>query len=78
MAVAFDRRDEQCAPQDDDEVVGERLGVVAPHRLGIHLPFECYADDILEEHGVIERVRRFVRKPFTPRELTRVIRDVLD
>ena len=54
----------------------DRITMARPNVPAIYI--SGYADDILEEHGVIERVRRFVRKPFTPRELTRVIRDVLD
>jgi CheY-like chemotaxis protein len=54
----------------------ERITMTRPNVPAVYI--SGYADDILEEHGVIARTRRFVRKPFTPGELTRVIRDVLD
>lgn len=54
----------------------DRITMARPNVPAVYV--SGYADDILEEYGVLERSRRFVRKPFTPRELTRVIRDVLD
>jgi PAS domain S-box-containing protein len=54
----------------------EQITMTRPNVPAVYI--SGYADDILEEHGVIARARRFVRKPFTPGELTRVIRDVLD
>jgi two-component system, cell cycle sensor histidine kinase and response regulator CckA len=37
-----------------------------------------YADDILDDHGVTDRARGFVRKPFAPSDLARAIREMLD
>lgn len=37
-----------------------------------------HADDVLDAHGVADRTRHFVRKPFTPSELMRAIRELLD
>jgi len=37
-----------------------------------------YADDTMAQHGVFEDGMRFLRKPFTPDELARTVRQVLD
>ena len=36
-----------------------------------------HSDEVLDEHGV-DRTRNFVHKPFTPSDLMRAIRDLLD
>jgi two-component system cell cycle sensor histidine kinase/response regulator CckA len=37
-----------------------------------------YADDTMAQHGVLEAGTSFLRKPFTPDELARTVREVLD
>ena len=37
-----------------------------------------YADDTMQVHGVFEDGMRFLRKPFTPDELARTVREVLE
>jgi PAS domain S-box-containing protein len=54
----------------------DRIMTTRPNVPAVYL--SGYADDIVEGHGVVDRVSRFVRKPFTPSELARAIRLVLD
>lgn len=37
-----------------------------------------YTDDAIVRHGVMYERTNFIQKPFTPAELTRKIREVLD
>jgi len=37
-----------------------------------------YTDDRIEQHGVLEEGLRFLRKPFTPDEIGRALREALD
>jgi two-component system, cell cycle sensor histidine kinase and response regulator CckA len=53
-----------------------RITATRPHVPTLYV--SGYADDILEAHGLIDRTRGFVRKPFTPSELASAIRRMLD
>lgn len=37
-----------------------------------------YADDMMQQHGVFDDGMRYLRKPFTPDELAKTVREVLD
>jgi len=37
-----------------------------------------YANDAMEQRGILAEGRSFLRKPFTPEEIARALRDVLD
>jgi DNA-binding response OmpR family regulator len=37
-----------------------------------------YSRDIIGRHGIIGKEVDFIQKPFSPRELTRKIREILD
>jgi hypothetical protein len=37
-----------------------------------------YADSVVVEHGVLQSGRAYLQKPFTPAQLARVVRRVLD
>ena len=37
-----------------------------------------YTDDAIVEHGVLQKGVQFIQKPFTPHDLARKVREVLD
>jgi two-component system, cell cycle sensor histidine kinase and response regulator CckA len=54
----------------------ERIRAVRPGVPALYI--SGHADDVLDAHGVADRTRHFVRKPFTLSELMRAVRDLLD
>ena len=56
--------------------LAKRLAVVRP---GLRILFMSgYADDALADHGVLAADVAYLQKPFTPDELARRVREVLD
>ena len=37
-----------------------------------------YTEDEIMRRGIVRMERRFIEKPFTPAQLSRLVRDVLD
>jgi two-component system, cell cycle sensor histidine kinase and response regulator CckA len=62
---------DMSGPASVERIRAARAGVPALYISG-------HADDVLDAHGVADRTRHFVRKPFTPSELMRAIRELLD
>jgi DNA-binding response OmpR family regulator len=56
--------------------VAEALRALRPHLKAIYT--SGYTDDVILRTGALEHERYFVRKPFTPLELTERVRLVLD
>jgi two-component system, cell cycle sensor histidine kinase and response regulator CckA len=63
-------------PQMNGRAVGERLSALRP---GIRVLFMSgYTDDIVVKRGIRSQQTDFLQKPFTPEQLVRRIREVLD
>jgi two-component system, cell cycle sensor histidine kinase and response regulator CckA len=63
-------------PQINGRAVGERLTALRP---GICVLFMSgYTDDVVMKRGIRSAHTNFLQKPFTPEQLTRRIREVLD
>ena len=63
-------------PQVDGRAVGERLTALRP---GIRVLFMSgYTDDMVMKRGIRSQQTDFLQKPFTPEQLVRRIREVLD
>ena len=63
-------------PQQNGREVGERLLGLRPGLRVLYM--SGYTDDDVMKRGIVSAKTEFLQKPFTPEELTRRIREVLD
>ncbi len=63
-------------PKMGGKEVAERLQPLYPQMKVIYM--SGYTDDVIAHHGVLEPGLNFLEKPFTPEDLARNVREVLD
>jgi FixJ family two-component response regulator len=51
---------------------------ISHHPVGNVLYMSGHTDDIVARHALMEEGGRFIQKPFSPAQLARTVRDVLD
>lgn len=63
-------------PQMSGRVLSEMLQQIYPGMQTLYM--SGYTDNVVVQHGILEPGLSFIQKPFTPRDLARKVRDVLD
>lgn len=63
-------------PQMSGRELSERLAVLRPGTRILYM--SGYTDDAVVRHGIFTAEVEFIQKPFTPSELTRRVREILD